>query len=182
MSASPSQEPLCFPALCCTASFLNNTSSPGRYMRPEGWWSWFYFIQCEFYALLIGARNFIRVGILSARSQCVTPHYWSAIKCKLLESAPLLGIDPSVCACVCTPVCDQISAAQGVDLQRASWVYFRPISHTDTHTHTRSHSWVWKVRSLSLWHFHLTRSPRALTFTSMFPVPHAEAQYQPLNI
>lgn len=54
--SSSSQEPLCFPVLCYTGSFLNNTFSSGHYTCPEGWWSWFYFIQCEFYALLIGAE------------------------------------------------------------------------------------------------------------------------------
>lgn len=47
----------------------------------------------------------MHVGILSARFRCVSSHYWSAIKYKLLESTLLLGIDLSAHACVQAAIC-----------------------------------------------------------------------------
>lgn len=87
-----------------------------------------------------------------------------------------VGIDSSVGVCVrvCQWACSY--------LQLMLWIYSAPpkyatkSSHTHARTKTSTRSWARKVRSLSLWHFHLTRSPAARTFTSMFPVPHAEAQ------
>lgn len=110
---------------------------------------------------------FYAVWVLHAFNRHTSPTSKSMIPHMLL-----LGIGP------CVSMCDQLSACHGVDLQCASPVYFRTISHS----HSATHFWVRKVRPLSLWHFHLTRSPRALALTSMFPVPHTEAQYQPLNI
>lgn len=65
-------------------------------------------------------------------------------------------------ASVCESQCDQLSAAQGVDLQHASRVHFRPITHTFVCT---------KGALFITVTFHLPCSPSALSFISMLPVP-----------
>lgn len=61
----------------------------------------------------------------------MTPHYWSTIKFKLLESALFLGIDPSVCAmCACATSY----------LQLMVWIYSVPPEYTSdpSRTHVRA--------------------------------------------
>ena len=138
---SPSQKPLCFP--CCSAALLlgliplTGTPGPGRCVYlPRGAVKLVLFYPVWVLRAFNRRRNLCRWGFLSARFQ----RSWSTIKVKLLESTRLLGIDPSVWVCVCVCVCVQLSAARGVDLQHASRVYFRPITHTHRHTHTHTHT------------------------------------------
>lgn len=63
LTVYPFTEAVLFPSALLHRLISDNTSSSGRYRFPEGRWSWFYFIQCEFYVLLIGAEIYTGVYI-----------------------------------------------------------------------------------------------------------------------